>query len=102
MLPLRESQKLELIKLLEAAQRGDADLPELALQAITWLRYLVPFDAEATSLAITLATFALEDSVPSRESLQATISRLIELRIYGVSKKRSNTTTKENDDGSTE
>lgn len=96
MLPLRESQKLELIKLLEAAQRGDADLPELTLQAITWLRYLVPFDAEATSLAITLSTFALEDSVPSRESLQATISRLIELRIYG------RRTTKENDNGTDE
>lgn len=99
MMPLVESQKLELVKLLKTANRGDAELADLALQAIIWLRYLVPFDAEATSLAITLATFALEDSVPSRESLQATISRLIELRLYG---KRPKSITKENNDGPTE
>lgn len=92
MIPMRESQKQELLQLLDVIASDERDIYWCALQYIIWLRHLKTFSNEALGDAITVATFAMNGE---KDAAKEYMVRSIEGAIFGKSEYR---VTKENED----
>lgn len=85
MIPMRESQKQELLQLLDVVANDERDILWSALRYITWLRHLKAFSNEALGDAITVAAFVSEGK---NDDAKEYMVRSIEVAIFGKSEYR--------------